>query len=455
MSTQVSILRGTAAQNATFTGVEGEVTYSTDAKRLITHDGITVGGELQAKLSEVTAVSVASTAGLALKVNKAGDTMTGLLDFSGTGHFGLKLNSLTTTQRDTIGVGSAGTVLWNTTTSRYDFNIGGSWKNFVRLDGDTMTGQLVLPVGVVATPGLRFSAGIGIYSPASSLGFVLSATERVRFEVTGVGGETAIKIISSARTLTGVGFGTTTASDTYFTRTAANVLGANSGTTPTKLQVYETTDGAFSVFSRLSFQAVAGNHLIRTEADSTSTLRILQVGSGPRTGTDLAGANTIGHGGQGTGTGVGGSYLIQVAPAGSTGAGVNALVTSVSVDSTHLITTTGRLILGAALSTKVVALTDAATIATDAALGNHYRVTLAGNRTLGNPTNAYDGARIVYEFIQDGTGTRTITLDTNFALGTDITAVTLTTTASKRDFMTVIYNSTAVKWYVVAFIKGY
>ena len=103
----------------------------------------------------------------------------------------------------------------------------------------------------------------------------------------------------------------------------------------------------------------------------------------------------------------------------------------------------------------VVVLTDAATIAVDASLGTHMRVTLGGNRTLGNPTNPTDGQRILFEIIQDGTGSRTITLSSKYALGTDIASVTLTTTASKRDFLGVIYNSAADKWFVVAFVKGY
>lgn len=103
----------------------------------------------------------------------------------------------------------------------------------------------------------------------------------------------------------------------------------------------------------------------------------------------------------------------------------------------------------------VVALTDAATIATDASQGNHYRVTLGGNRTLGNPTNPTDGQRSTWELIQDGSGSRTIALDSKFALGTDIAAVVLTTTASKRDFLTAIYNQAADKWFVVSFVKGY
>lgn len=102
-----------------------------------------------------------------------------------------------------------------------------------------------------------------------------------------------------------------------------------------------------------------------------------------------------------------------------------------------------------------VTLTDATTIATDASLGTHFRVTLGGNRTLGNPTNPTDGQRCIWELIQDATGSRTITLGSNFALGTSIAAVTLTTTASKRDFLGAIYNSTAGKWYVTAFAKGF
>lgn len=100
-------------------------------------------------------------------------------------------------------------------------------------------------------------------------------------------------------------------------------------------------------------------------------------------------------------------------------------------------------------------LTDAATIATDASLGNHHRVTLAGNRTLGNPTNMVDGQRLTWELIQDATGSRTLAFGSAFAFGLDIPSVTLTTTASKRDFLSAIYNSGTSKWYVVAFARGY
>lgn len=119
---------------------------------------------------------------------------------------------------------------------------------------------------------------------------------------------------------------------------------------------------------------------------------------------------------------------------------------------------TSKVPLGDSLTPAVVALTDAATITVDASLGNHFRVTLGGNRTMGVPSNPVDGQRIVFEVIQDGTGSRTLTWSSStggYAWGTDVPSPTLTTTASKRDFVGFIYNSTANLWYGVAVAKGY
>ncbi len=108
-----------------------------------------------------------------------------------------------------------------------------------------------------------------------------------------------------------------------------------------------------------------------------------------------------------------------------------------------------------ALEAGPVNLTDGATINTNAALGNHFRVILGGNRTLANPTNATDGQRILFEITQDGTGSRTLALGNKFAFGVDITEVTLSTAINKKDFIGVQYNSTADKFYVIAVAKGY
>jgi len=83
----------------------------------------------------------------------------------------------------------------------------------------------------------------------------------------------------------------------------------------------------------------------------------------------------------------------------------------------------------------VVNLTDASTIATDAFLSFHYRVTLAGNRTLGNPTNARDGIRVVWEIHQDSTGSRTLSYGSQFSFSDDLPSITLSTAADAVDFI--------------------
>ena len=109
---------------------------------------------------------------------------------------------------------------------------------------------------------------------------------------------------------------------------------------------------------------------------------------------------------------------------------------------------------------RVVTLTDAATIATDASLGNIFTVTLGGNRTLGTPTNPTDGQKAIWIVSQDATGTRTLAYSNVFSFGTDVTSPTLSTAAGKNDYIGAIYRikgPTAAKqsWDVVAVSLGY
>jgi hypothetical protein len=100
----------------------------------------------------------------------------------------------------------------------------------------------------------------------------------------------------------------------------------------------------------------------------------------------------------------------------------------------------------------VVALTDAATISTDASqgytIGSTYRVTLGGNRTIANPTNLVDGQRLVFEIKQDGTGSRLLTWGSMFTWSDDIPLVTLSTSANYVDQVAFVYNASAGKLYV-------
>jgi hypothetical protein len=62
----------------------------------------------------------------------------------------------------------------------------------------------------------------------------------------------------------------------------------------------------------------------------------------------------------------------------------------------------------------LVALTDATIIAVDLSAGFNFSVTLAGNRTLGNPTNPKVGQTGIIQVTQDGTGGRTLAFQSNY-----------------------------------------
>ena len=81
-----------------------------------------------------------------------------------------------------------------------------------------------------------------------------------------------------------------------------------------------------------------------------------------------------------------------------------------------------------------VTLTDAATVAVNLSLGNNFQVTLAGNRTLGAPTNVVAGQSGIIRVIQDATGSRTLAYNSVYKFPGG-TAPTLTTTASAVDLL--------------------
>lgn len=79
-------------------------------------------------------------------------------------------------------------------------------------------------------------------------------------------------------------------------------------------------------------------------------------------------------------------------------------------------------------------LTDGATITVDWSLGNTFTVTLGGDRTVAF-SNTVDGQLVKIRFLQDGTGTRVITSWPATVKWAGGAAPTLTTTASKADWL--------------------
>ena len=93
---------------------------------------------------------------------------------------------------------------------------------------------------------------------------------------------------------------------------------------------------------------------------------------------------------------------------------------------------------------EIATLTDAATITPDFGANQNFTVTLAGNRTLANPSNMVVGQTGSIFIVQDSTGARTLSYGTSydFAGGT---APTLTTTASAVDRIDyVVRTSTSI-----------
>ncbi len=114
----------------------------------------------------------------------------------------------------------------------------------------------------------------------------------------------------------------------------------------------------------------------------------------------------------------------------------------------------GGIMTGRFATTPVV-LTDATTIAVDATLGNHFRVTLTGaNHTLGAPTGGVDGQKITFQIIQDGTGGRNLYYSAVYDFG-NIGVPTLSIDPNKHDYIGCVYDANLNKWHAIAIAKGY
>ena len=108
-----------------------------------------------------------------------------------------------------------------------------------------------------------------------------------------------------------------------------------------------------------------------------------------------------------------------------------------------------------ALAPTVVFLTDAPTIAVDASLGNDFRVTVNGNRTLGNPANSVDGEQIIFQVTQGAGGHYAITWGSSYEFSTGLPQPTLSTAAGQTDLLGFVYNAAKGTWLLAAFVNGF
>jgi hypothetical protein len=115
-------------------------------------------------------------------------------------------------------------------------------------------------------------------------------------------------------------------------------------------------------------------------------------------------------------------------------------------------TLTGSLAVGGAFSTTPVVLTDAATIAVNAALSDYFRVTLGGSRTLGTPSNPADGQSITFEVIQDATGSRTLSYSAAYSFPASAPQPSLSTAANDHDFISFVYSASQSAWVCTGYV---
>ena len=103
-----------------------------------------------------------------------------------------------------------------------------------------------------------------------------------------------------------------------------------------------------------------------------------------------------------------------------------------------------------------VALTDnpgTADFDTDAALGNFFTITIAGNRTMNTPTNPTANQRCIWRIKQDATGGRVVTCSSDFRIDPNFSAtqiLPLSTFGGKMNYVAAIYNADDSKWDILA-----
>lgn len=95
-------------------------------------------------------------------------------------------------------------------------------------------------------------------------------------------------------------------------------------------------------------------------------------------------------------------------------------------------------------------LADAATIAVDVSHGGIATVTLAGNRTLGNPTGSpVGGQKLLLIVAQDGTGGRTLAFGTQYDF-TGLSTPVLNAAASAKTIIEFVFDAASTKWRCVS-----
>ena len=309
--------------------------------------------------------------------------------------------------------------------------------------GGTMTGALGVTGGTAGSPSIfiaPYDTNTGIYSPAAdTLAFAAGGVEAMRIDLNG-----------------NVGVGSSAP------QKRLHVVGdSNNGiaTGASALRVYSADGSAYFSSQYDGIDATTPNPALAKlvlSVNSTERVRIDnngRVGIGttsPGAPLDIApDANrnfqVLGRASTTYGLEIRNATALTTSEFHISATSAGSIIFNRATTESARIDSSGRLLVGTtsgngkltvsgnAIGT-TVALTDAATVATDLSLANYYTLTLGGNRTLGAPTNQTAGQSGVIVITQDGTGSRTLAYNSvwKFPNGT---VPTLTTTANAVDVL--------------------
>lgn len=168
MAKQLRLRRGTTAEHSSFTGVVGEVTYDTDKKTLVVHDGTTTGGIEIANSTSLSAVETNINANISANVvAKSSNVGAALLPVGSTG------------DRPTA---SNGMIRFNTTLNQFEGYKSGEWGaigggasggtgNSAFYENDSnITADYTITAGknAMSAGPITINAGITVIVPANS-----------------------------------------------------------------------------------------------------------------------------------------------------------------------------------------------------------------------------------------------------------------------------------------------
>jgi len=383
-----SVLMGNATGVPTATAISGDITLSNTGVASIA-TGAIVDAEISAsaaithsKLASITAGSVLM--GNATNVPTA-TALSGDVTISSSGVTAIGASTVTNTM---LAGSIANAKLANSTISGVAL---GSTLNALTL-GTGLTGTSYNgSAAVTAAVSYGTSAGTACQGNDSRLSDTRNTTNSVTFNNGGAGGASGSTFNgSSALTVS------------YNTVGAPSTTGTNAS-------------GSWGISITGSSASTTGNAATATTLQTARTIQ----------GVSFNGSANITVVTAGTGISVSGTTVTNTGVTsvnGSTGAVSNVATTNSAQTFT------------AAQRGTVSALSDGATITPDFSAANNFSVTLAGNRTLANPTNITAGQSGAIVITQDATGSRTLSFGSNWKFPNG-TAPTLTTTANKVDVL--------------------